>query len=180
MDIVIIGPSGSGKSTLANVLAGLDGVGGSSVYRPTVVCRIIDVEDPICGIIRLYDTSGDPNFCEVLPSLCENPDALIIVHPHDGNLVTASNHKCFTAFRNLIPDRCAFVFFNPLDDANEPPDIPNLGRLGTVSFLFSPSRYSKCRSDIFEWINTLPVYSSFRSMHCTKIGLLIVTVSESV
>ena len=44
--ILILGPQKAGKSTIANILGDLQD-GPSTIYRPTVGCRIVDFErDP--------------------------------------------------------------------------------------------------------------------------------------
>ena len=64
--ILILGPQKAGKSTIANILGDLQD-GPSSIYRPTVGCRIVDFErDPPASVkqfgkinIELWDLSGD-------------------------------------------------------------------------------------------------------------------------
>lgn len=64
--ILVLGPTKSGKSTVANLLGDLqDGL--SSIYRPTIGCRIVDFErDAPQSIhnfskihVELWDVSGD-------------------------------------------------------------------------------------------------------------------------
>ena len=63
--LLVIGPSKAGKSTIANILGDLQD-GPSSIYRPTIGCRIVDFErKPPQGVnfgkinIELWDVSGD-------------------------------------------------------------------------------------------------------------------------
>ena len=64
--ILVIGPTKSGKSTIANIIGELAD-GPSELYRPTVGCRIVELErDPPPAVasfgkftLELWDVSGD-------------------------------------------------------------------------------------------------------------------------
>ena len=64
--ILVLGPSKAGKTTIANILGDLQ-EGPSTIYRPTIGCRIVDFErDPPPSVsqygkihIELWDLSGD-------------------------------------------------------------------------------------------------------------------------
>ena len=64
--ILVLGPSKAGKTTIANILGDLQ-EGVSTIYRPTVGCRIVDFErDPPPSLgrlgkvqVELWDVSGD-------------------------------------------------------------------------------------------------------------------------
>ena len=64
--ILVLGPTRAGKSTISNILGDLqDGL--SSIYRPTIGCRIVDFERDAPGTVKqfgkihveLWDVSGD-------------------------------------------------------------------------------------------------------------------------
>lgn len=64
--ILVIGPTKAGKSTIANIIGEL-AEGPSETYRPTVGCRIVELErDPPPAVasfgkfqLELWDVSGD-------------------------------------------------------------------------------------------------------------------------
>lgn len=160
--IVITGPPRSGKSALANLLCGNDTLKASEVYRPTVVTRIIDVTDEIIGNIRLYDTSGDQKYRNLLPSLCEEPDALIVMWPSsDSGETSPIQLEAFSKPHNVSPDRCGLVFFCPLKDHSNLYDAPTIPAIATATFVFSLSKNDTFRVEIINWIRKLHVYNGF-------------------
>ena len=67
--ILVIGPSKAGKTTIANILGDLQ-EGPSTIFRPTVGCRIVDFERDSPSTVsqygrinvELWDLSGDLKF----------------------------------------------------------------------------------------------------------------------
>lgn len=160
--IVITGPPRSGKSALANLLCGNDTLKACDVYRPTVVTRIIDVTDLIIGTIRLYDTSGDLKYRNLILSLCEDPDALIILWPSsDSGEISPIQLEAFSKPNNVSPDRCALVFFCPSKDPSNLYDAPKITSVATATFAFSVSNQDNFRVEIMNWIRKLHVYNGF-------------------
>lgn len=156
--IVITGPPRSGKSALANLLCGNYTLKESEVYRPTVVTRIIDVTDEIIGTIRLYDTSGDQKYRNLLPSLCEDPDGLIILWPSSERGETPPFQlEAFPKPHNVSPDRCGLVFFCPSKDHSNLNVAPTIPTVATATFVYSLSKNDTFRVEIINWLRKLHV-----------------------
>ena len=84
--IVVIGPQRSGKSTVSNILGDLQD-GPSTIYRPTMGCRIVDFErDPPPGVnfgklnIELWDVSGDTSYEKCWAPIQKDVHGVIFVY----------------------------------------------------------------------------------------------------
>lgn len=158
-NIVIVGPPRSGKSTLANLLSESEALNASREYRPTCVCRIIDLSDPEIGMIRLYDTSGDECYMKLIPCICETPDARIVLWPHDE--IEACSTTRLEPFSNLasVPaDRSALVIFNSSEESIYSPHVQIPESVASVCFGLSITDKDTFRSTIINWIRKLFVY----------------------
>mmetsp|Transcript_31546 Transcript_31546/g.30865 ORF Transcript_31546/g.30865 Transcript_31546/m.30865 type:complete len:94 (+) Transcript_31546:42-323(+) len=88
--LLVVGPSKGGKSTIANILGDLQ-EGPSSIYRPTIGCRIVDFErDPPPGVnfgkinIELWDVSGDMQYEKCWPPIQKDAHGIIFVYDPAG------------------------------------------------------------------------------------------------
>ena len=85
--ILVLGPLKSGKSTITNILGDLQD-GPSTVYRPTVGCRIVDFErDPPPSVsqfgkvnVELWDVSGDFKFENCWAPIQKDANGIIFVY----------------------------------------------------------------------------------------------------
>ena len=85
--ILVLGPTKSGKSTVANLLGDLqDGL--STIYRPTIGCRIVDFErDAPQSIhnfskihVELWDVSGDFKYEKCWAPIQQDVNGIMFVY----------------------------------------------------------------------------------------------------
>ena len=85
--ILVIGPTKSGKSTIANIIGELAD-GPSELYRPTVGCRIVELErDPPPAVasfgkftLELWDVSGDFKYEKCWGPIQKDAHGIIFVY----------------------------------------------------------------------------------------------------
>lgn len=85
--ILVIGPTKAGKSTIANIIGEL-AEGPSESYRPTVGCRIVELErEPPPAVasfgkftLELWDVSGDFKYEKCWGPIQKDAQGIIFVY----------------------------------------------------------------------------------------------------
>ena len=85
--ILVLGPCKAGKTTITNTLGDLQD-GPSTIYRPTIGCRIVDFErDPPPSVsqfgkihIELWDVSGDFKYEKCWAPMQQDVQGIIFVY----------------------------------------------------------------------------------------------------
>lgn len=131
--ILIIGPQRSGKTTIANILGELQ-EGPTSIYRPTVGCRIIELSrDPppsVSGVgkleIEFWDVSGDMKYEKCWGPIQKDAHGIIFVYdpaaPQGEDLLNKFV-SLFPRQMNMQPKFCmAYVNHHNVGVGNQTPN----------------------------------------------------------